>query len=65
MVKHISLAEPALGIKFTGMLYEKDYYEQIWNTLDEEIARQAREANKKYKINRHPYGEFFQNTYFS
>ncbi|MCC7210225.1 MAG: radical SAM protein [Candidatus Brocadia sp.] len=65
MVRHISLAEPALGIKFTGMVYEKAYYEQTWNTLDEEIARQAREANKKYKIHRHPYGEFFQNTYFS
>lgn len=65
MVRHISLAKPALGIKFTGMWYEKGSYDHIWDTLDEAIARQAREANKKYKIYRHPYGEFFQNTYFS
>lgn len=65
MVRHISLTKPALGIKFTGMWYEKGSYDHIWDTLDEEIARQAREANKKYKIYRHPYGEFFQNTYFS
>ncbi|OOP55172.1 MAG: hypothetical protein AYP45_16350 [Candidatus Brocadia carolinensis] len=65
MVRHISLAKPALRIKFTGMWYEKGSYDHIWDTLDEAIARQAREANKKYKIYRHPYGEFFQNTYFS
>lgn len=65
MVRHISLVKPALGIKFTGMWYEKGSYDHIWDTLDEAIARQAREANKKYKIYRHPYGEFFQNTYFS
>lgn len=64
IIKHICLADPDRGMRISRMLCEKDYYEQTWDNLDEEIKRQAREVNKKYKIYRHSFESFFQNTYF-
>ncbi|MCF6156844.1 MAG: radical SAM protein [Candidatus Brocadia sp.] len=64
IINSISLAEPALKEKFTSMLCERVFYEQIWKELGEEIERQANMVQKAYKIYKHSFGEYFKNTYF-
>ncbi|MDG6006424.1 MAG: radical SAM protein [Candidatus Brocadia sp.] len=64
IIKSISLTDRARGKNISRMFYEKNYYEQTWDTMDEEIERQASRANKRYKRYRHPFDAFFKNTYF-
>lgn len=63
IINNISLAIPALKEKFTSMLCERAFYEQIWKESDVEIERQASKVKKAYKIYNHSFGEFFKNTY--
>ncbi|OQY97439.1 MAG: hypothetical protein B6D35_15045 [Candidatus Brocadia sp. UTAMX2] len=64
IIKNISRVCPDRGMHIVRMFTEKGHYEQTWDNLDEEIEMQARVANKKYTIYRHPFGEFFRNFYF-
>lgn len=63
ILDHISQIKPSLKEKFTAMLHERDFYEQTWKEFDEEIERRAKDAKKEYKIYRHSFGAFFNNTY--
>lgn len=63
IINNISLVIPALKEKFTSILCERAFYEQIWKESDVEIERQASKVKKAYKIYNHSFGEFFKNTY--
>ncbi|MDR4509437.1 MAG: hypothetical protein MRJ65_14620 [Candidatus Brocadiaceae bacterium] len=65
IITNISLLDTTLQEKLTAMFQKKDYHEKIWNELDKKIGIQAQIAKKEYKVYKHKFGDFFQNTYLS
>jgi len=63
IINNIALIDPALKVKYERMLSDKNFYTQIWQSIEKNIAAEAQATKKRYRIYVHAFGDYFKNKY--
>ncbi|MCF6148916.1 MAG: hypothetical protein E3K37_09675 [Candidatus Kuenenia sp.] len=63
IIHNILQIDPSLKRSFDVLLYDKDFYRQIWRNIEMETETLATLWKKDFKIYKHDFGKFFENSY--
>ncbi|MBM4054562.1 MAG: radical SAM protein [Planctomycetes bacterium] len=63
IVNHLLKIEPSLKKRFDDMLNDKEFYGQMWGNIERDIEAHAVLWKKEFKIYKHDFGKFFENSY--